>query len=204
MTFTFISLLYFSFKSLGYCLIVALGLRIVFRSTRSWTGRRLLLCHQGATTGSYDDGGPSLRRRRSSSSSSSSSSYLTSSSSGCWWMMPAGRAAGMLVVHCLFLVGAVLLAVTFATKTWTRNLDWADRRTLFEQVLLIQSSSLFSVSNKLLIASTQSVAKIPAVSHQSKTEMTRSICLISLFSPFICVIFEHVDPGWHSVEYAEL
>ena len=138
--YTFISLLYFSFKSLGYCLIVALGLRIVFRSIRSWTGRRLLLCHQGATTGSYDDGGPSLRRRRS-SSSSSSSSYLTSSSSGCYWMMPAGRVAGMLVVHCLFLVGAVLLAVTFATKTWTRNFDWADRRTLFEQVLLIQSSS---------------------------------------------------------------
>lgn len=190
---------------------MALGLRIVFRSTRSWTGRRLPLCHQGATTGSY---GPLLRRRRSSSSSSSSSSsYLTSSSSSgccCCWMMPAGRGAGMLVVHCLFLVGAVLLAVTFATKTWTRNLDWADRRTLFEQVLLlIQSSSLFSVSNKLLIASTQRVSPklFRPFLTQSKTEMTRSTfaSFLSLLGSFcLCIIWTCRDPGWHSAGYAEL
>ena len=129
---------YFSWllsSSLGYCLIVALGLRIVFRSTRSrWTPFRAVrpVSHQGVT-GSYD----SLRRRRSSSSSSSSfsssslsSSFTSSSFSSCWW---SGR---RVFTHCLFLVGAVLLVITFATKTWTRNLDWADRRTLFEQVFL--------------------------------------------------------------------
>ncbi|XP_057381513.1 protein O-mannosyl-transferase TMTC1-like [Daphnia carinata] len=123
--------------SLGYCLIVALGLRIVFRSTRSrWTIRAgRLVCHQSAT-GSYT----SLRRRRSSStcssssfssssSSSSSSSPTSSSSSNCWW---PGR---QVFARCLFVFGAILLAVSFVTKTWTRNLDWADRRTLFESGL---------------------------------------------------------------------
>lgn len=119
--------------SLGYCLIVALGLRIVFRSTRSrWTIRAgRLVCHQNAT-GSY----ASLRRRRSlstcsssSSSSSSSSTSSSSSSSSNYW-----RPDRQVFARCLFLFGAILLAVCFATKTWTRNLDWADRRTLFEQV----------------------------------------------------------------------
>ncbi|KAI9552752.1 putative transmembrane and TPR repeat-containing protein 1-like [Daphnia sinensis] len=123
--------------SLGYCLIVALGLRIVFRSTRSrWTIRAgRLVSHQSAT-GSY----ASLRRRRSSStcsssssfsssSSSSSSSSTSSSSANCWW---PGR---QVFARCLFVFGAILLAVSFATKTWTRNLDWADRRTLFESGL---------------------------------------------------------------------
>jgi hypothetical protein len=191
--------LYFSFKSLGYCLIVALGLRIVFRSIRSWTGRRLLLCHQGATTGSY---GPSLRRRRS-SSSSSSSSYLTSSSSGCYWMLPAGRAAGMLVVHCLFLVGAVLLAVTFATKTWTRNFDWADRRTLFEQVLLIQSSS--RLQQTLDCVYTECRQNCSGRFSPVK-DGNDSIHLLdfSLFSFGLCIIWTCRDLGWHSAEYAEL
>lgn len=120
--------------SLGYCLIVALGLRIVFRSTRSrWTIRAgRLVCHQNAT-GSY----ASLRRRRSSStcsssssSSSSSSTSSSSSSSSNYW-----RPDRQVFARCLFLFGAILLAVCFATKTWTRNLDWADRRTLFESGL---------------------------------------------------------------------
>ena len=86
-------------RSLGYCLIVAIGLRLVSR----WTGRRTV----GAAE-SY----ASLRRRSSPPAS--------------------GGGGGKLLADCLTVAGVVLMAVTLATKTWTRNADWADRRTLFE------------------------------------------------------------------------
>lgn len=94
--------------SLGYCLIVAIGLGRIVEFLAGY--------HHRSTAAVV------ISCRRMSSTAPA--------------VLPQGRpvVTSPKRLKVLLLIGAILTASSFAAKTWTRNADWKDRKTLFRYV----------------------------------------------------------------------